>query len=163
MATENELRRQLAALLSERQSHMDFADAVADFPEEAVNLRPQGVDYSFWHLVEHLRIAQRDILDYIEADDYRWPVFPDDYWPDLSGEAGPGAWAASVEAFLADRARLVEIVLDPGRDLFAPLPNSGERGHTIVREVHVVAAHNSYHTGELGILRGMLGLWPAAR
>jgi hypothetical protein len=106
-----------------------------------------------------MRLAQRDILDYIETDDYRWPTWPDDYWPDREATSDFAGWHQTIAAFLADRQRLVEIVQEPATDLFAPLPNSGERAHTILREIHVVASHNAYHTGELGILRQVMDLW----
>ncbi|MFN2136602.1 MAG: DinB family protein [Candidatus Promineifilaceae bacterium] len=161
MGSDNELRHELANLLLKRQAHMDFEDAVANFPPQAINSRPPQCDYSFWHLLEHMRIAQRDILDYVYSDDYVWRDFPDGYWPDKTRAVDLSAWQETAEQFLADRRQLAAIVLDPATDLFAPLPNSGERKHTIVREIHVIAAHNSYHTGELGILRQVMGLWNA--
>lgn len=156
---DHELRTQLTNLLVVRQAHMDFEDAVADFPPEHINTRPPRCPYTFWHLVEHMRICQRDILDYITADDYHWPSFPDDLWPAPDAVTDWAGWQRSIEQFLADRRRLVEIVNDPQVDLFAPLPNSGERRHTLVREIHIVADHNAYHTGELAILRQVMGLW----
>lgn len=159
MDSELELRTQLARMLTVRQAHMDFEDAVQDFPEEQINTRPPHCDYTFWHLLEHLRICQRDILDYIAADTYDWPNFPDDLWPDKAAETDAAGWQATVDQFLADRQALVAIIRDPSVDLFAPLPNSGEYGHNIVREINIVASHNAYHTGELGILRQVMGLW----
>lgn len=163
MDHDQELRTQLTALLTVRQAHMDLEDAVADFPPEHINTRPPNCTYTFWHLLEHLRICQRDILDYIRADDYEWLTFPDDLWPDPSTETDLAGWRRTVEQFLADRRALVAIIDDPNVDLFAPLPNSGEAKHTIVREIHIIASHNAYHTGELGILRQVMGLWPAGR
>ena len=156
------LRSELTNLLTVRQAHMDFEDAVAGFPKEYINTRPPGCEYTFWHLIEHLRLAQRDILDYIAAEEYAWPTFPDDYWPAPDATCDWAGWQQSVRRFLEDRAALVELVNDPAVDLFAPLPNSGEAQHTLLREIHVVAAHNAYHTGELGILRQVMGLWPDA-
>lgn len=160
MNDDTELRQQLLNLLTVRQAHMDFEDAVADFPAAHINTRPPHCTYTCWHLVEHLRICQRDILDYIVADDYAWPAFPEGLWPEPTAVATLTDWHDSVARFLADRQRLVEIVQDTAVDLFAPVPNSGDLRHTIVREIHVVASHNAYHTGELGILRQTLDLWP---
>jgi hypothetical protein len=160
MANDKELRNQLVRLLSVRQAHMAFEDAVADFPAEAINSKPPNVDYTFWHLLEHLRLTQRDILDYITADVYEWPSWPDDYWPEQTAQTDAAGWQNSVDEFLADRQRLVDIVNDPEVDLFAPLPNSGEHAHNILREINVIAAHNAYHIGELGILRQVAQLWP---
>jgi hypothetical protein len=161
MNNDKELRTQLANMLTIRQAHMDFEDAVTNFPDEHINTRPPNCDYTFWHLLEHLRICQKDILDYIQAGDYRWPNFPDDLWPDKSTETDLAGWQQTIEQFYADRQKLVEIINDPAVDLFAPLANSGEHQHNILREINVIASHNAYHTGELGIVRQMMGLWPA--
>lgn len=160
MKNDAELRNQLARMLTVRQAHMEFEDAVAGFPSEHINTRPANCDYSFWHLLEHMRLAQRDIVDYILADEYRWSSFPDDYWPDKSAVTDELGWRHTLDGFLSDRAKLVAIVQDPAVDLFAPLPNSGEHQHNIVREINIIASHNAYHTGELGILRQVMGLWP---
>lgn len=160
MVEDKELRNQLVRMLTIRQAHMDFEDAVAGFPEEHINTRPPNCDYTFWHLLEHMRIAQKDIVEYIESDDYQWPNFPDDFWPDRSAETDLAGWQQTIAAFYADRQKLVEIVNDPEVDLFAPLPNSGKYQHNILREINIIASHNAYHTGELGILRQVMGLWP---
>jgi hypothetical protein len=160
MSDGDTLREQLVHLLVTRQAHMDFEDAVADFPAEHVNTRPPNCEYTFWQLLEHMRLSQKDILDYIVSDDYRWLAWPDAYWPDREDTTDFPGWHQTIAAFLADRQQLVAIVSDPAVDLFAPLPSSGERGHTILREIHVVASHNAYHTGELGVLRQVMGLWP---
>jgi hypothetical protein len=158
--TENRtLRAQLVNLLTVRQAHMDFADVVAGFPMAHINTRPAHCDYTFWHLLEHLRLCQRDILDYIQAHDYRWPNFPDDLWPAQAAVTDATGWQRTVDQFLADRLALVEIINDPSVDLFAPLANSGEYRHSLLREIHIIAAHNAYHTGELGILRQVMRLW----
>ena len=159
MNDENELRNQLVRMLTVSQAHMDFADAVANFPAEQINTRPPNCDYTFWHLLEHLRICQKDILDYIASDDYQWPNFPDDLWPDKSAETDLSGWQQTIAQFLADRQALVSIVNDPNVDLFAPLPNSAEHQHNILREINIIANHNAYHTGELGVLRQLLALW----
>lgn len=156
---DKEFRNQLARMLVVRQAHMDFTDVVADFPEAHINTRPANCDYSFWHLLEHLRITQKDILDYISAENYQWPNFPDGYWPDKAIESNLAGWQKTVEGFLADRQALVDIINNPDIDLFAPLPNSREHRHNIVREINIVANHNAYHTGEMGILRQVMGLW----
>jgi len=159
MNADKELRNQLARMLTVRQAHMDFEDAVADFPEEHINTRPPNCGYTFWHLLEHLRICQKDILDYIASDNYKWPNFPADLWPDQEAQTDLAGWGQTIEAFYADRRRLVDIIRDPDVDLFAPLPNSGEHGHNILREINIIASHNAYHTGELGVLRQVMGLW----
>ncbi len=160
MEKNTELRNQLVRMLTIRQAHMDFEDAVADFPEGHINTQVPKSDYSFWHLLEHLRLAQEDILEYILADDYQWPTFPDGYWPDKSTVTDLAGWQQTISEFTADRQKLVEIINDPSVDLYAPLPNSGEYQHNILREINIIANHNAYHIGELGILRQVMGLWP---
>ena len=151
-------REQLIKALTVAQAHQTLDDVIANFPPASYNLYPPNAPYSFWQLLEHLRIAQADILDYIENPAYRYLKFPDDYWPAPDVMADESAWLQTIESFQADLAALVAIVRDPSRDIYAQIPH-GQAGHTILREVLVVAAHNSYHIGEFGILRGTLGLW----
>ena len=152
------LRQQLVNALSARQAHLLFESAIEGFPPDHYNAMPPNLPYSFWHLLEHLRITQADILDYIENPNYQYLKHPDDYWPPPDALADSAAWQLTIDAFLSDRAALVAIVLDPARDLMAQIPH-GQPGHTILREILVIAAHNSYHIGEFGILRATLGLW----
>lgn len=152
------LRQQLVNLLLKRQAHMLFEDAVADFPAQHINGRPPGVEYTFWHLLEHLRICQYDILDYIRNPHYEAPNFPDDLWPSRDAETDLAGWQQTIDRFLADRQALVDIVQNPQTDLYAQIPH-GWDGHNILREILVVADHNAYHLGELGILRQVMGLW----
>ena len=156
--SDQHVREQLVNALAKRQAHQSFDTAIEGFPPKHYNTRPPHTPYTFWHLLEHLRIAQADILDYIENPDYQYRKFPDDYWPAVDALADSAIWQQSINVFRADLAALVAIVQDPARDLYAQIPH-GESGHTILREVLVVAAHNSYHIGEFGILRGTLDLW----
>lgn len=160
MSHDAELRKQLLNLLTARQAHEDFETVVAQFPPEHINSKAPGCPYTFWQLLEHLRLCQKDILDYIVAEEYHWPNFPDDYWPDVRTTTNLEGWKRSVQQFLEDRQKLVEIINDPHTDLFAPLPNSGQHQHNLVREIHICASHNSYHLGQLVILRRVMGLWP---
>jgi len=155
------LRVDLLELLDGVGAHMRFEDAVADFPADAINKRPPNVDYTPWHLVEHLRLTQLDILEYVTKPDYVEREWPRAYWPEPTATASPAEFDASVEGFLADRAVLRALVEDPGNDLLAVLPNTP--GHTLLREVRVVADHNAYHVGEFAILRQVMGTWPGDR
>lgn len=152
------LRRQLVDLLDGHGAHMPFEEAVADFPDEAMNDRPPNVDYTPWHLVEHLRLTQADILDYVVNPAYEERRWPDDFWPQRSATAARADWDASVRGFLDDKAALRALVTDPERDLFAVIP--GTPGHTLLREVRIDADHNAYHVGEFAILRQLMGTWP---
>ena len=157
MNSEN-LRQQLTSALQNRGAHQVFDDAVADFPAAHYNTRPDNLPYSFWHLLEHMRIAQLDILDYIENPNYQYLDFPQDYWPSPKAESDESIWQGTLAAFRDDLSTLAHIVQDPSRDLFAQIPHA-QPGHNILREVIIVAQHNSYHIGEFGILRATLGLW----
>lgn len=152
------LRQQLTAMLQVRQAHMGFDDAVKDFPLEHINTRPPNVSYTFWHLVDHLRFTQWDILDYIRNPGYQYTRWPEGYWPAPSAETDATGWHQSVNLFRQDLQALADIVNDPATDFHAQIPH-GEPGHTILREVLVVASHNAYHIGELAILRQVMGLW----
>ena len=155
----DQLRLQLAELLDGVGAHMSCEEAVADFPDDAINARAANVDYTPWHLVEHLRLTQADILDYITNPDYVEPALPDEYWPDRSATATRPQFDATIGAFMADKAALRALVMDPARDLFAVIP--GTPGHTLLREVRIDADHNAYHVGEFAILRQVMGTWPA--
>lgn len=158
-ALDTQLRQQLTNLLNGGNAHMPFSEAVADFPDEKINHRPAHVDYTYWHLVEHLRLTQRDILDYLTDPDYKEMEWPKDYWPAPDATTDKAGWDESLTAFLDDRGRLVAMVEDPATDLTATVPSSND--HTILREILIVADHNAYHIGELGILRQTDQAWGA--
>ncbi len=152
----DELRQQLCEMIDGHGAHMPFEEAVADFPADAINRRPPSVDYTPWHLVEHLRLTQDDILRYIRDRDYQEMDWPEDYWPARDATSTPEQFAESVRAFLADQAELRRIA--ETADLLTPIPNTS--GHTIFRELRIVADHNAYHVGEFAILRQVMGTWP---
>jgi hypothetical protein len=155
------LREQLIALIDGRGAHMPFDAAVADFPDDAINRLPPNVAYTAWHLLEHLRIAQKDMLDYIQNRTYLAPTWPEEYWPAHGVTATPEQFALTIEGFRADRQVLHDLVADPATDLLATIPNTP--GHTIIREVRLVGDHNAYHVGEFAILRQVIGSWPPSR
>jgi hypothetical protein len=152
------LRRQLADLLDGVGAHMPFEEAVADFPDEAMNRRPPNVDYTPWHLLEHIRLTQLDILEYLTDPAYDERTWPDDFWPDANAVASRADYDATVSGFMADRAAFRALVVDKDRDLFAVIP--GSPGHTLLRETRIDADHNAYHVGEFAILRQVMGTWP---
>jgi hypothetical protein len=142
-------------------SYMTLEDLVADFPMEHINTRPPNVPYTPWHLLEHMRIAQRDILDYIEDRKYRLPRWPEDYWPVADAEADARAWRKTIADFRRDRAALEKIAGSARIPLGSPLPYA--RQHTYIRELLIASEHNTYHIGEFAILRQVMGTWPAGR
>ncbi|MFL5778228.1 MAG: DinB family protein [Chloroflexota bacterium] len=153
------LRRELTKALDGVGAHMPLDEAVADFPEEAINGRAPNVDYTPWHLLEHIRLTQADILEYVTSSDYREKSWPRDYWPDPASTTTRDGWNETLRGFRADLAALKALVADSGRDLLAVIP--GSPGHTLLREVRIVADHNAYHVGEFAILRQVMGSWPA--
>jgi hypothetical protein len=159
--TDAALRKQLLTLLAGEGAHMTFEEAVADFPDDAINRRPPNVPYSPWQLLEHIRLTQLDILDYVVNPNYVEGSWPDDYWPEADATATPKRFAETIRGYLADRQALADLVADRTRDLFAVMPNTP--GHTLLREVRIVADHTAYHVGEFAILRQVMGSWPADR
>ena len=157
MSANSEFRHQLAQNLRTGNAHLSFEDAVAEFPDAQINTRPEHVDYSFWHLVEHLRLTQADILRYVTDPGYQEMDWPRDYWPATDAEATRADWDASVAGFLADREALAAMIEDEGNDLLMPAPSHAE--HTLLREVLIIIDHNAYHIGELAILRQVAGAW----
>ena len=153
----NALRTQIVTLLRGGNAHMPFSEVVAGFPEGMINVRPRNMPYSFWHLVEHLRLTQLDILEYVTSADYRRKEWPREYWPDPAAEATKAQWDESVVAFTRDLGQLIAIASDEAIDLFAPVPSNPE--HNVLRELLIVADHNAYHVGELAILRQVEGAW----
>jgi len=162
MATsEHAVRDEVLFLLQRGNAHMSLDEAVADFPMERINERPPHVPYSSWHLLEHLRLTQRDILDFIRDPHYQERKWPDDYWPASDATTDVAGWEGTRAAFHADAAALGALAADPDRDLHAAIPWGD--GQTLLRELLVVADHNAYHTGEFAILRQVMGAWPASR
>lgn len=151
------LRQQISTLLKTGNAHMPFEEAVADFPEDKINTRPPHVDYTFWHLIEHLRLSQRDMLDYLTGADYQEMEWPADYWPAADAVTDKVGWSESVAGFLADRDALAALAKDPAIELTTAAPGNPE--HTVLRGLLIIADHNAYHTGELAILRQVDSAW----
>ncbi len=159
---DKEIRNQLVSTLESGHNHMSLAEATTAFPASGINARLPKVPYSFWHLVEHIRLTQKDMLDYMTSSSYEEPAFPEGYWPAKNARATSAQWRQSLARFRRDLEAVIELVRDPARDLFAPVPNSAGK-HTFFRCCLVIADHNSYHIGELGIGRQVAGLWPKGR
>lgn len=156
--SEAAIRTQLVNLLTKQQAHQSLDDAVKNFPEKDLNTRPPNVEYTFWHLLEHLRITQWDILDYCRNSNYKGIEWPREYWPARDATTDAAGWQHTLDQFHADLDELVAIVKNPKTDLYAPIPH-GYDGHNILREILVVADHNAYHIGEFGILRQVIKNW----
>lgn len=150
------LRKHVADTLDWKAAHATFEDAVEGIPPEARGRVADGLPYSPWQLLEHLRITQRDILDFCGRH-YHELAWPEEYWPKDPEPPSAGAWDEAVAAYQADRAELKRIALDPSTDLLAAVPAG--TGQTYLREVLLAADHAAYHVGELVAVRRVLGIW----
>lgn len=156
--TDNDiLREQLFQLLRSQNAHLSFSDAVKSFPLEFINTRPPDVPYTPWHLIEHLRIAQWDILEFMRSPEHVSPKWPEGYWPPPDAVADESEWKKTIDSFSADLKAVEGIVQDRKIDLLAEIPHVP--GYTYLREILLVADHNAYHIGEFSILRQVMGTW----
>jgi hypothetical protein len=152
MAQSNEaLRQHVLYLLRGGGAHLDFDSLVADLTPPSVNKRVPGVPYTVWHLLEHMRIAQWDILEFSRNPLHQSPEFPDGYWPDKNSAADAAQLETTLSQFRADLQSMQRLVADPGVNLFAEIPH-GE-GQTVLREALVLADHNAYHLGALAVMK----------
>lgn len=149
------LRDHLLDLLDSGNAHLKFEDAVRDFPPALRGVRPAGAPHSAWELLEHLRIAQWDILEFTRDAEHVSPEFPRGYWPAGGAPPADGAWEESVAAFRRDLRALAAIAADESVDLYARIPHGD--GQTVLRELLLAADHNAYHLGQLVLVRRMLG------
>ena len=151
------LREHLLSLLKGGNAHAGFDKAVKDFPADLRGKRPRGAEHSPWDVLEHLRIAQWDILEFSRNPAHKSPPWPGGYWPARHEPTDDKAWDKSVRAFRRDLKAMCDLVANEATDLYAAIPH-GE-GQTILREALLVADHNAYHLGELVLLRRLLGAW----
>lgn len=159
MAESKELTKQLIALLKGGNAHAGLDEVVKDFPAAKRGVKPEGLPYSGWQLLEHIRIAQHDILHFSTNHDgkYQSPKWPESYWPKSAEPPSEKAWNDSVHQIKADAKTFEDLIKDPKNDLFKPFP-WGE-GQNLLREALLVADHNAYHLGEIVALRRILGIW----
>lgn len=151
------LRQHLIELLNAGHAHATFDQVVADFPVKYRGEIPKGLPHSAWMLVEHLRLAQWDILEFSRNPKYEEKKFPDDYWPKSPAPPNDAAWERSLCSFRDDLEAMKSLVTDPKTDLFAKLPWG--TGQTILREAMLTADHNSHHLAQLIDVRRLLGIW----
>jgi hypothetical protein len=155
--TDTLLRRHLVELLSGGQAHVDWKPAVSGVPYKLQGVRPEGMPHSPWELLEHLRIAQWDILEFSRNSKHVSPEWPTGYWPKSAEPPNTKAWTDSVKRFARDLASMKKMVANARTNLFARIPHGS--GQTILREVLLVADHNAYHLGQLVLVRRNLGAW----
>ena len=157
MNTDEHLRSHVLYLLKGGGAHMGLQAVLEGIPPDLRGARPDGVPYTPWRLLEHMRIAQEDILEYAR-DPAEWesPSWPNGYWPDGAAPPDDRAWDEAVEKLMADNRQLQKLVSDPKTDLLEPLPETP--GHTVLRQALLAADHNAYHSGQLFTVRRLLGL-----
>ena len=157
-AEDRSLREHVISLLRGGGAHLDFDKAIAGLPAELRGAKPNGLPFSAWGLVEHLRIAQWDILEFSRDAKHQSPSWPEGYWPKSDAPPGAEDWEKSVAAFRADAKAMEKLVSNAKTELHAKIPHGD--GQTILREALLVADHNAYHLGQLVMLRRLLGAWP---
>jgi hypothetical protein len=157
MENDKALREHLIYLLDGGGAHATFDTAVARFPSELRGKKAKGIPYTAWQLLEHMRIAQWDILEFSRNPEHVSPAWPEGYWPQSEAPPSSLAWEKSVKSFRADLEAMKKLAASPKIDLFARIPH-GE-GQTVLREVLLVADHNAYHLGQLVLVRRVLGTW----
>ena len=152
------IREQLLGLLKAGNAHMSFSDAVSGFPLEEINRRLPNASYTVWHLLEHIRIAQWDILEFVRNPRHISPEFPAGYWPREDRMATASQWKKTIKGFLDDLKAVEKLVKDPRADFFSPIPHA--KDYTLFLEILTLADHNAYHVGEFVTLRRVLNMKP---
>jgi hypothetical protein len=151
------LREHLLYLLNGGGAHARFDDAVKDLPEHLRGAKPNGLPHSAWMLLEHLRLAQWDIIEFSRNAKHMSPEWPKGYWPATEAPASTAAWNRSIQQFRRDLKAMQDLVANPKTDLYARIPWGD--GQTILREALLLADHNAYHLGQLVDVRRLLGAW----
>ncbi|MFZ0638377.1 MAG: DinB family protein [Candidatus Acidiferrales bacterium] len=151
------LREQLAKLLDGGQAHAGWRDVLADMPESLRGVKPEGAPHTVWQLLEHMRIAQWDILEFSRDAKHVSPQFPEGYWPATEAPPSAEAWEKSAKAFGRDLEEMKKLVSGAKTNLFERITHG--KGQTILREALLAADHNAYHLGQLVLMRKMLGAW----
>jgi hypothetical protein len=157
MKDQKALREHLRELLSGGNAHLKFERAVAGLPAELRGAKPNGQPHTSWRLLEHMRIAQWDILQFTIDAEHVSPEFPAGYWPEGDAPPETAAWDRSIAEFRADLEAMKHLVADPAVDLFAAIPHG--QGQTYLREALLVADHNAYHLGQLVLIRRLVRAW----
>ncbi|HLG97960.1 MAG TPA: DinB family protein [Bryobacteraceae bacterium] len=151
------LRHHLLDLLRGGHAHVDFEKAVGDLSSQLRGKKAKGAPHTAWQLLEHLRIAQWDILEFSRDPKHVSPKWPEGYWPKTEAPPSPASWNNSIRSFRADLKGMIKLVADEKNDLFLPFPHGD--GQTLLREALLLADHNAYHIGQLVLLRRLLGAW----
>jgi uncharacterized damage-inducible protein DinB len=157
-AATQSVRTQLLALLRGGNAHQPLEAVVKDLPASLRGIQPEKLPYSIWQLIEHIRITQRDILEFSRDPSYQSPPWPEGYWPHEVAPANEAAWTQSLQQIRDDREAFITLLTDPTNDLYTPFPHGD--GQNLLREALLIADHTSHHLGQLIVLRRLLGAWP---
>ena len=153
----SKLIQQLVELLQNGHAHITFNDAVKDIPFDLLGKKPGGLAYSIWQIAEHIRIAQWDILDFSRNENYKEMKWPEDYWPKENAPESEAAWNECIKRINEDQAAFIDLLHAHAGDLFMPIAHGS--GQTLLREALLIADHNSYHVGQIIVIRRLLGNW----
>jgi hypothetical protein len=157
MNHEQPLREQLSKALDWHEAHADLSASISDFPAELRGRVPEGLPHSGWQLLEHIRLALWDIVEFSRDGRHKSPPWPEGYWPKTAAPPDDAAWQQSIKSIGEGLTAMRELINDPKRDLFAPIPHGS--GQTVLREALLLADHNAYHIGQLVLVRRALGAW----
>ena len=148
------LREQLLHAMRGDQSHIDFESAITDISAKLAGVKPEAASHTAWQLLEHMRIAQQDILEFSRNPKHQSPKWPEGYWPETAAPPNDEAWTTSISTFRKEAQEMEDLISDPNQNLFEKI--EGGSGQTLLREALVLAAHNSYHLGQLVFLKKIL-------
>lgn len=151
------IRTALSTALQWESAHLSFHNATSDLKFTDVGKTADNIPYTIWELVEHIRIAQKDIVHFCLGEGYEATNWPDDYWPDNTSPESQGEWQNSLQQVREDRDRMVELVEEESNDLFKPFDHG--KGQHLFREAILLIDHESYHTGQIVTIRKILGIW----
>ncbi len=151
------LVEQLAELIENGHAHATLGDVVKGLPLKDIGVKPGGLPYSIWQLVEHIRITQWDILEFSRNPAHTSPKWPDEYWPAEDVPAGEKEWKESLRRIESDRKEFLELLRSDNVDLYTPFPHGD--GQNLLREAMLIADHTSYHLGEILVIRRLLNNW----
>ena len=151
------LVKNIVDLIEEGNAHVSLDDALKNIPFSLLGERPGKLPYSIWQLVEHVRIAQWDLLEFSRNAKYVSPKWPDDYWPKEAAPKSVEDWKQCVKQISVDRKSFIELIQDAGENLYKPFEHGS--GQSLLKEAFVLADHNSYHTGEIIVIRKLLNAW----
>jgi len=157
MDHDKQLRQQLSKVLDWQEAHADLSAAVSGFPADLRGRVPEGLPHSAWQLLEHIRLALWDIVEFSRNPRHKSPEWPEGYWPKAAAPHNAAAWDHSVKSIRQHLDEMRELINDPKRDLFAPIPHGS--GQTLLRQALLIADHNAYHLGQLVLVRKALGAW----